>query len=649
MHIGRIRAQGFRCFGEGNVLDLKLRPGLNILVGENDSGKSAIVDAIRLALGSRSEEWLRVTDEDFHIPPDGDTSVRGLEIICSFFDLTEEEQARFLEWCTLVGGEFQLHVCLRGSLQATPSGGLRCTWTRRSGEAGDGPSVDGALREYLAATYLRPLRDAERDLSPRRHSRLSKILASLPEMVGQDDESEGGDPTVRSILKQADDDIEALEPIKTIKDRVNAQYLSELSIGEEDLLATLGIGRPQGLAQVLERLQLALHAPRGQDAQIRRGLGLNNILFMAAELLLLQHDTHNQLPVLLIEEPEAHLHPQLQSRFMKMLEEQTGAEKPPLQVLLTTHSPTLAASADVQTMTLVADTGTYPLAAGHTKLDEADYSFLRRFLDATKANLFFARAVLVVEGDAENLLLPAIARKLGRPLDRYGVSIVNVGHTGLFRYSRILQRSNDEEELPIRVALVGDRDTPPAEALARLRPAKDAADEEEPEVATEEPSSEPDEDEGESTAVDRFAEHSGGGVKGFLSPYWTLEYDLAADGFPFEMLLAIKRARNARRTARRRTDDKVREITQGDIDGWVEDELGTHELAAEVYQDLYKKRVSKAEAAEQLAAIMLDLEIASEDFRQRLPDYLVEALDYVTFRSLEDDGPQEDTDADGGG
>src|SRR3546814_4429225 len=60
----------------------------------------------------------------------------------------------------------------------------------------------------------------------------------------------------------------------------------------------------------------------------------------------------------------------------------------------------------------------------------SDYAFLRRFLDVTKANLFFARAVLIVEGEAENILLPAIAELLGRPLSKYGVSIVNVGHRG---------------------------------------------------------------------------------------------------------------------------------------------------------------------------------------------------------------------------
>ncbi|MCQ9136879.1 hypothetical protein KMS84_39905, partial [Streptomyces sp. IBSBF 2807] len=69
----------------------------------------------------------------------------------------------------------------------------------------------------------------------------------------------------------------------------------------------------------------------------------------------------------------------------------------------------------------------YSLGKQHTKLDEGDYRFLARFLDVTKANLFFARGVLIVEGDAEAILLPALARLLEKDLTRHGVSVVNVG------------------------------------------------------------------------------------------------------------------------------------------------------------------------------------------------------------------------------
>src|SRR5208337_1087556 len=123
-----------------------------------------------------------------------------------------------------------------------------------------------------------------------------------------------------------------------------------------------------------------------------------------------------------------------------------------------THSPHLAASAQLNSMILIVRQKPYPLAQTETKLEKDDYRFLERFLDATKANLFFARGVMIVEGDAENILLPAMAKILGRDFTDHGVSIVNVGGIGLRRYARIFQRkdANKDGQLDIPVACVTD-------------------------------------------------------------------------------------------------------------------------------------------------------------------------------------------------
>lgn len=97
------------------------------------------------------------------------------------------------------------------------------------------------------------------------------------------------------------------------------------------------------------------------------------------------------------------------------------------------------------------------MSSDYTKMRPADYKFLERFLDATKANLFFAKGLIMVEGDAENLLIPAIADLIDRPLYRDGVSVVNVGSTAYKRYVSIFKR-NDGKEFGMPIAVVSDLD-----------------------------------------------------------------------------------------------------------------------------------------------------------------------------------------------
>jgi putative ATP-dependent endonuclease of OLD family len=103
------------------------------------------------------------------------------------------------------------------------------------------------------------------------------------------------------------------------------------------------------------------------------------------------------------------------------------------------------------------------MGEGQTELDRSDYGFLRRFLDVTKANLFFARGLIIVEGDAENILIPTLARLLGRNLTDHGVSILNVGGIGLRRFARIYQRkrSHDTRTIDVPIACLADLDVMP--------------------------------------------------------------------------------------------------------------------------------------------------------------------------------------------
>lgn len=74
MFVSSVKLFNFRQFKseEGKPgLDITLHKGLNALIGENDSGKTAIIDAIKLVLLTQSNEYVRPVEEDFHIDADG--------------------------------------------------------------------------------------------------------------------------------------------------------------------------------------------------------------------------------------------------------------------------------------------------------------------------------------------------------------------------------------------------------------------------------------------------------------------------------------------------------------------------------------------------------------------------------------------------
>ena len=248
---------------------------------------------------------------------------------------------------------------------------------------------------------------------------------------------------------------------------------------------------------------LSLKAP-----ELNPGLGELNLLFIAAELLLLKDDTDGGLKLALIEELEAHLHPQAQLRLISYLQNEYNEND--VQIIVSTHSPILASKINLKNLILMKDGKGFDLAEGATGLQKGDYLFLQRFLDSTKANLFFAKGIIMVEGDAENILIPVIADIIGYPLEKYGVSIVNVGSTAFLRYSGILIRKNGEK-IGIPVSVITDCDVRPYDIDEKTKE-KQFNEKVSESLQAEQAKNE---------------KYSNGSVRGFTSPRWTLEYCIA--------------------------------------------------------------------------------------------------------------------------
>ena len=495
MIISELRVYNFRQFkSEDGAPGLKItfHRGLNALIGENDSGKTAVIDALKLVLLTQSNEYVRPSDEDFYKPVDGE-ACSEFKIDCTITEFTENEAKNFIEYLSFTKTEAKIEYTLELHYRAWKDG-HKIYQELRVGDVDDGISIDGKARELLKAVYLKPLRDAEREMSSGRGSRISQILLNHPAFKDKNEHA------VLDIFRDANrqienyftEDTDGKRILQTIRNNLKSFNDKRQSSNAE--LKTSDIQ----LKAILE--SLSLNAP-----EINPGLGELNLLFIAAELLLLKDDTDGGLKLALVEELEAHLHPQAQLRLISYLQNEYNEND--VQIIISTHSPILASKINLKNLILMKNGTGYDLAEGQTELQKGDYLFLQRFLDSTKANLFFAKGIIMVEGDAENILVPVLADILGYPLEKYGISIVNVGSTAFLRYSRIMVRK-DGSNIGIPVSVITDCDV-------------------RPDPATKEKIFNEKEAESAQAKEERDRKYTNGSVRGFTSPRWTLEYCIA--------------------------------------------------------------------------------------------------------------------------
>ncbi len=607
MYLSEVRVWNFRQIGtvqrEGQDdlpgLILTLKKGLNVIVGENDAGKSTVIDAIRLVLWTQGREFNRVDYEDFHLPEGADESERslGIRIECIITDISPDDGKDFLEWlgpATLGDGSSSgnLTVVLEASREQ------RKVYTDYFAGPSNKP-LTAKARELLRATYLKPLRDAESELLPRRGSRLSQILDNHEVFLEKEDHQMVGimreaNSKIMQYFKGQDENGLPLPDLrgKELLEQINT-YLKVFSEHNRPLQSYFSIS-DNTLRNILEKLGLQL-------SEDKAGLGSLNMLFIATELLLLKRDTYNGLKLGLIEEIESHLHPQAQLRLIEYLQESVPNDS--TQLILTTHSPNLASKITVKNLIVFKNGSAFDMGPNSTMLREGDYLFLERFLDVTKANLFFAQGIILVEGDSENLLIPTIAKIIGVPLAKHGVSVINVGSTAFLRYAGIFKRSNTEENMGVPVAVVTDCDV--------------------------ETDSSPEE-------VQRAIEqkrklYDGQTVKTFVSPAWTLEYVLANSSLQEEFFKAVLYAGKIKNSE----DYGLTEEKRKEADEEVLEYLSTYkgDVAFSIFQNhILDKNVSKPTVAQCFISILLKKE--QEALRKQLEsdsmlEYLVDAIKYA--------------------
>jgi putative ATP-dependent endonuclease of OLD family len=444
MYLKNITIKNFRSIVETSA---DFHSGLNLIVGPNDSGKTAIIDAVRLTLKQVVDDYARFSFADFNDP----SKPVSFELTFAFDEDDDEdritaETSQFAEYLTLSDDSQYLNVWFQ--IKSSDEE-IRYPDFKVGPNKEVAVDMDAKCRHNLRVIYLRPLRDAEYELQARTGSRISKILKELKSI-------KASGPTLESFLDTFNNDSDSFftsptggkkttEEVKRLLESFDEQFKIKQKV------LKFGTTNDPDYVKTLERISLYY------DNVKNPGLGTRNMMFIAAELLHMQDSNIPKL--ILIEEVEAHLHPQRQLKIIKSLE--LESDKNRVQLLMTSHSPNLSSAVSVERLGVFSEGKYLSLAKGKTELSDDNYKYLGRFLDATKANLFFAQGVILVEGTTELLLIPEFAKLLNTDLTSHGVSVISTQGLGFNHFSNIFKRlGDDKNKIPVAVVTDADKKTP---------------------------------------------------------------------------------------------------------------------------------------------------------------------------------------------
>lgn len=493
MYISKVSLINYRNFENAKFLFNK---GINTIIGENGSGKTNVFRAIRLLLEDASLQYsYKLSELDFNRKL-GKDKWKGHWIIISieFDELNDEEaiQSLFIHGTGIAKDDyvkkatynlfFRPKADIRQKLSELEFGdseGLsrildtltikdnyETFFTGKSTVDFNDPDIYKELvgdfenvifpttidsskfgskiphqlsvSKEISFTFIQALRDVVNDFH---NNRTNPLLTLLKNKSGEIKDADY--QPISILVKTLNEKIETLEDVQNIRKDIKSTIQD--AVGQTYSPSSLSIksSLPDEADKLLQSLKLFIGEPdESYEGGIHElSLGGANLIFLTLKLLEFKYrkskDTFANF--LIIEEPEAHIHNHIQKTLFDKL------DYGDTQIIYSTHSTQISEVSNVENINILAKKMNYAeVYQPSTGLKNENIGEIQRYLDAVRTNLLFAKGVILVEGDAEELLIPQIIKQAyGISLDELGISLINVRSTGfenvaqLFHHERI--------------------------------------------------------------------------------------------------------------------------------------------------------------------------------------------------------------------
>ncbi|KAA6437079.1 AAA family ATPase [Dyadobacter flavalbus] len=505
MYISKIIIEGFRNFPNNTV---EFNDGVNVIIGHNNAGKTSLLKAIGLLIDHNMPKRLEIDDFSKNItlgelqaePPQ--VSITMVIDQTTGEDLTGDDLVTVADWLTKLDEPYKAvltykfflpyekHEDYKNTLATCANKNdawiaIRHDFLRfytskiYGGDPNNKLVADSNALQKFDFQFLNAIRDVERDMFTGKNTMLRDVLDFF-----MDYEIKSADESIKSkTAKHAE--IKGLKSEFTTKaGRLIEDLQNRMRAGKRHILsyatqtgATFNNALPDfdgaiSDVELYSALKLII-GYSGLDITIpatHNGLGYNNLIFMSLLLAKMQVNADGNylgsnaknFPVLAIEEPEAHLHPSMQYKFLKFLKENMS-ERKVRQVFVTTHSTQITSAVSLDEIICLHNENGI-ISAGYpgkvfpdTPDGKEAKAYVQRFLDATRSDMLFAQKVMLVEGLAEELLVPTLAKYCGKHLEDHHIAVVPVGGR-FFDYFLMLFDTDNPYAIPKKVVCIKDRD-----------------------------------------------------------------------------------------------------------------------------------------------------------------------------------------------